>query len=116
MLEVFFETKPAGDLPIVLKRIEPRKAKYKYVQICTTASKLPESSEQQGLHQACNNKLEACFAPAIAHRPASSLIFWRSCVGAESLRSKILTFLSFHTSQQTRMMMERRPRLAVEGV
>jgi hypothetical protein len=27
----FFETEPAGELPIVLKRREPRKAKYKHV-------------------------------------------------------------------------------------
>jgi hypothetical protein len=97
----FFEMEPAWELHIVLKRRKPRKAKYKHVQICTTRSKLLESLAQQGLHQACNNKLETCFAPTIAHRPASSLIFWRSCVGADSLRSKILAFLSFHTSQQT---------------
>ena len=85
---------------------------YKIVQ-WSQSSKLLVS---RGFHQACNNKLETCFAPAIAHRPTSSLIFWRSCVGADSLRSKILVFLSFHTSQHTRIMMERRPHLVVEGV
>ena len=83
---------------IVLKK-EPRKA--------------PNASSEKASHQAHNNILETCFASIIAHRLTSSLIF---CVGADSLRLNILVFLSFHTSQQTRIMMERSARLAIEGV
>jgi hypothetical protein len=112
---VFFEMEPAGELPIVLKRREPRKALYKHIQLCTRGQKPDMPQPLVTSNHMCNNKLEICFAPAIAHKPASSLIFWRRCIGADSLRSKILTFLSFHTSQQTRTIMKRILRLTVEG-
>ena len=79
-------------------------------------AKARHAPPQVVLNHTRNNKLKICFAPTIVHKPASFLIFWRRCIGADSLCSKILAFLSFNTSQQTRMIMERSPRLAVEGV
>lgn len=61
-------------------------------------------------------KTERCFAPAVVHSAASSLTLWNIILVVDSLRSKILEFLSLQIVYETSMIMERMPLLEQHGV
>jgi len=70
---LFFETEPAGELPVVLIR---RKAKR--LQNCTEISIKPEKKRGAKKHKWTHTlpiRCARCFAPATIHIAVSSLIF-----------------------------------------
>jgi hypothetical protein len=81
---------------------------------CTNIYKFIQKEQKPQQHHLKKPEIKCAILPPL---PTGRLILdFSGCVGVDFLPSKILAFLLFHTSQHTRMMIERSPRFAIDGV